>query len=131
MQKNKDYYKHKIDMVEQAMRGTTRKITELTEQGADSYLIDAQVNYLKSCEKEKDRAKKTYFDFLEKQKKKSDFAIINELRNCPFCFGHNLRLYKGGGSSPDGMMIKCETCGARSGYYLKKENLITVWNNRE
>lgn len=57
--------------------------------------------------------------------------MSDELKPCPFCGGTKIRFYKG--SAPghsSGMMFKCETCGARSGYYLKKENLIEKWNDR-
>ena len=35
------------------------------------------------------------------------------------------------GPARHGAMLKCETCGARSGYYLKEDNLINSWNRAD
>lgn len=47
----------------------------------------------------------------------------NELLACPFC-GGKPRL------EPDGGLISCESCGAQTSYYTRKERTIAEWNRR-
>jgi Lar family restriction alleviation protein len=56
-----------------------------------------------------------------------------KIKPCPFCGSSKIKFLKHSSPYPAaryGVCIKCNDCGARSGLYLKEENVITNWNRR-
>jgi Lar family restriction alleviation protein len=49
---------------------------------------------------------------------------------CPFCGGTKFKISNGIYIAKEAKSIKCLKCGTRSGYYMKRENVINFWNSR-
>jgi Lar family restriction alleviation protein len=52
------------------------------------------------------------------------------LKPCPFCGGTKFRFSNGIYAASHAHSVKCTECGARSGFYILRDNAIKGWNRR-
>jgi Lar family restriction alleviation protein len=54
----------------------------------------------------------------------------DKLLPCPFCGSKNLVFTNGTYVARHAHSVRCKDCGAKNGFYTKRENAITGWNRR-